>query len=290
MNIEAKRNEFNAKFKKNFRMCVRNRSLLIGSIMILIVGLAAIFADVAAPYEYDHADMSKKLLMPCKNFLFGTDDFGRDAFSRVIYGSRIALRVALLAAAIEIVLGVTIGMLAGYYGGTVDRILSFFADLTWSMPPIIMSMAVITVLGKGLDNVIIAIAVVSWAQYARVVRVKTQALKNMAFVETAMAFNESNAAIMLRYILPNIVPSIIVLASLSIPATITSTTALSFLGLGAQPPSPDWGLALSDSMNNISTAPWLAVYPGFALVFTVFGFNLFGEGLRDILDPRLKSR
>lgn len=290
MNIEAKRNEFNAKFKKNFRMCVRNRSLLIGSIMILIVVLAAMFADVVAPYEYDHADMSKKLLMPCKNFLFGTDDFGRDAFSRVIYGSRIALRVALLAAAIEIVLGVTIGMLAGYYGGTVDRILSFFADLTWSMPPIIMSMAVITVLGKGLDNVIIAIAVVSWAQYARVVRVKTQALKNMAFVETAMAFNESNAAIMLRYILPNIVPSIIVLASLSIPATITSTTALSFLGLGAQPPSPDWGLALSDSMNNISTAPWLAVYPGFALVFTVFGFNLFGEGLRDILDPRLKSR
>ncbi len=290
MNIEAKRNEFNAKFKKSFRMCVRNRSLLIGSIMILIVVLAAIFADVVAPYEYDHADMSKKLLMPCKNFLFGTDDFGRDAFSRVIYGSRIALRVALLAAAIEIVLGVTIGMLAGYYGGTVDRILSFFADLTWSMPPIIMSMAVITVLGKGLDNVIIAIAVVSWAQYARVVRVKTQALKNMAFVETAMAFNESNAAIMLRYILPNIVPSIIVLASLSIPATITSTTALSFLGLGAQPPSPDWGLALSDSMNNISTAPWLAVYPGFALVFTVFGFNLFGEGLRDILDPRLKSR
>lgn len=290
MNIEAKRNEFNAKFKKNFRMCVRNRSLLIGSIMILIVVLAAIFADVVAPYEYDHADMSKKLLMPCKNFLFGTDDFGRDVFSRVIYGSRIALRVALLAAAIEIVLGVTIGMLAGYYGGTVDRILSFFADLTWSMPPIIMSMAVITVLGKGLDNVIIAIAVVSWAQYARVVRVKTQALKNMAFVETAMAFNESNAAIMLRYILPNIVPSIIVLASLSIPATITSTTALSFLGLGAQPPSPDWGLALSDSMNNISTAPWLAVYPGFALVFTVFGFNLFGEGLRDILDPRLKSR
>ena len=290
MNIEAKRNEFNAKFKKNFRMCVRNRSLLIGSIMILIVVLAAMFADVVAPYEYDHADMSKKLLMPCKNFLFGTDDFGRDAFSRVIYGSRIALRVALLAAAIEIVLGVTIGMLAGYYGGTVDRILSFFADLTWSMPPIIMSMAVITVLGKGLDNVIIAIAVVSWAQYARVVRAKTQALKNMAFVETAVAFNESNAAIMLRYILPNIVPSIIVLASLSIPATITSTTALSFLGLGAQPPSPDWGLALSDSMNNMSTAPWLAVFPGFALVFTVFGFNLFGEGLRDILDPRLKSR
>ena len=290
MSKDSNRTDISKSFKKNFSMFVRNRSLLIGSIMILIVVLSAIFADVIAPYEYDYADMSNKLLRPSGEFLFGTDDFGRDMFSRVIYGSRIALRVALLAAAIEIVLGVTIGMLAGYYGGTVDRILSFFADLTWSMPPIIMSMAVITVLGKGLDNVIIAIAVVSWAQYARVVRAKTQALKNMAFVETAMAFNESNAAIMLRYILPNIVPSIIVLASLSIPATITSTTALSFLGLGAQPPSPDWGLALSDSMNNISTAPWLAVYPGFALVFTLFGFNLFGEGLRDILDPRLKSR
>lgn len=290
MNSEANKASIKKSFKGSLRVFLHNRSFLIGSIMILVVVISAIFADVIAPYEYDYADMSKKLLMPCKEFLFGTDDFGRDMFSRVIYGSRIALRVALLAAAIEIALGVTIGMLSGYYGGTVDRVLSFFADLTWSMPPIIMSMAVITVLGKGLDNVIIAIAVVSWAQYARIVRAKTQSLKNMAFVEAAMAFNESNAAIMLRYILPNIVPSIIVLASLSIPATITSTTALSFLGLGAQPPSPDWGLALSSSMNNISNAPWLAMYPGFALVFTVFGFNLFGEGLRDILDPRLKSR
>ena len=290
MNSEANKASIKKSFKGSLRVFLHNRSFLIGSIMILVVVISAIFADVIAPYEYDYADMSKKLLMPCKEFLFGTDDFGRDMFSRVIYGSRIALRVALLAAAIEIALGVTIGMLSGYYGGTVDRVLSFFADLTWSMPPIIMSMAVITVLGKGLDNVIIAIAVVSWAQYARIVRAKTHSLKNMAFVETAMAFNESNAAIMLRYILPNIVPSIIVLASLSIPATITSTTALSFLGLGAQPPSPDWGLALSSSMNNISNAPWLAMYPGFALVFTVFGFNLFGEGLRDILDPRLKSR
>ena len=290
MNSEANKASIKKSFKGSLRVFLHNRSFLIGSIMILVVVISAIFADVIAPYEYDYADMSKKLLMPCKEFLFGTDDFGRDMFSRVIYGSRIALRVALLAAAIEIALGVTIGMLSGYYGGTVDRVLSFFADLTWSMPPIIMSMAVITVLGKGLDNVIIAIAVVSWAQYARIVRAKTQSLKNMAFVETAMAFNESNAAIMLRYILPNIVPSIIVLASLSIPATITSTTALSFLGLGAQPPSPDWGLALSSSMNNISNAPWLAMYPGFASVFTVFGFSLFGEGLRDILDPRLKSR
>ena len=276
--------------KDFFRSFLKNRNLMIGSAMVLVVIFAALFADLIAPYAYDDANMGSQLLAPCADFPFGTDEFGRDMFSRVIYGSRIALRVAILAAAIEIFLGVSLGLLSGYYGGNTDRVVSFVADLTWSMPPIIMSMAVITVLGKGLDNVIIAIAVVSWAQYARVVRAKTQSLKNMAFVETGIAFNESDFSIMLRYILPNIVPSIIVLASLSIPATIMSTTALSFLGLGAQAPSPDWGLALSSSMKNISNAPWLAIYPGIALVFTVFGFNLLGEGMRDLLDPRLKSR
>ncbi len=276
--------------KEFLRPFLKNRNFMIGAIMVLIVILVAIFAGIIAPYDYDAANMTSQLQAPSSKFLFGTDEFGRDMFSRVIYGSRIALRVAVLAALIEITLGVSLGLVSGYYGGVTDRITSFFADLTWSMPPIIMSMAVITVLGKGLDNVIIAIAIVSWAQYARIVRAKTQSLRNMAFVETAIAFNERDASIMIRYILPNILPSIIVLASLSIPATIMSTTALSFLGLGAQAPSPDWGLALSTSMKNIRNAPWLAIYPGVALVFTVFGFNLLGEGVRDLLDPRMKTR
>lgn len=276
--------------KRFLRPLLKNRNLLIGTIMVLVVILIALLADVIAPYKFDDANLDNQLEAPSSNFLFGTDEFGRDLFSRVLYGSRISLRVAILAALIEITIGVTLGLLSGYYGGAADRVISFFADLTWSMPPIIMSMAVITVLGKGLDNVIIAIAIVSWAQYTRIVRAKTQSLKNMAFVETAIAFNERDPSIMVRYILPNIMPSIIVLASLSIPATIMSTTALSFLGLGAQHPSPDWGLALSSSMKNISNAPWLAIYPGLALVFTVFGFNLLGEGVRDLLDPRLKAR
>ncbi len=268
----------------------RNRNLLIGGIMVVIVVFAALFADVISPYNFDDSFTGDKFTAPCAEHLFGTDDFGRDMFSRVIYGSRISIKVAVLAALIEIVIGVSIGLAAGYYGGNADRILSFLGDLTWSMPPIIMSMAVITVLGKGLDNVIIAIAVVSWAQYARIVRAKTQSLKNMAFVETGQAFNESDFSLMFRYILPNIVPSIIVLASLSIPSTIMSTTALSFLGLGSMPPSPDWGLLLANSMRSIGNAPWLAIYPGLALVFTVFAFNLLGEGLRDLLDPRMKTR
>ena len=275
------------KFLYNLR---HNRNLAIGTVMVLIVVLVAIFADQIAPYSFDDSYVAPKFTKPCSEFPFGTDDFGRDMFSRIVYGSRISLRVALLAAVIEICLGVSIGLLAGYYGGNLDRLLSFIGDLTWSMPPIIMSMAVITVLGKGLTNVIIAIAIVSWASYARTVRAKTQSLKNMAFVETGAAFNETDFSLMVRYILPNIVPTIIVLASLSIPSTIMNTTALSVLGLGSMPPSPDWGLLLSNSMSYISIAPWLAIFPGVALVFTVFAFNLFGEGLRDLLDPRLQSR
>jgi len=267
----------------------RNRNLLIGCIMVASVVLVALLADVIAPYEYNYADTSLKFRSPGGGFLWGTDELGRDVFSRVLFGSRIALRIAIMGVAIQTFLGVTFGLLAGYYGRAVDRMVSFLADLTWSMPPIIMSMAVITILGRGLDNTIIAISVVSWAQYTRLVRAKTQSLKNMAFVETAVAFNESHFSILTRYILPNTLPSIIVLSSLSIPQIILSTTALSFLGLGAQPPSPDWGLALSNSFRQIATASWLSIYPGLALVYTVFGFNLLGEGVRDYLDPRLRS-
>lgn len=274
--------------KKVLRKFLHNRNLLIGSVMVLFVVLVALLASFIAPYPYNQPHLKDKLQPPSATYWFGTDEFGHDMFSRVIYGAQPALRVAVLAMLIEMGIGITLGLIAGYYGGSIDRVISFFGDLTWCMPPIVLSMAVITMIGKGLDNVILAIAMVSWAQYTRVVRAKTQSLRTMAFVETAVAFNESDAAIMFRYILPNIVPSIIVLASLSIPQTIMSTTSLSFLGLGAQPPSPDWGLALSSSFSYITTAPWLAIFPGLALVFTVFGFNLLGEGLRDLLDPRMK--
>lgn len=273
-----------------FYVLKKNRYLRIGLIMVILVIIVAALADFIAPYPYDEPHKEHRLIGPDSSFRFGTDEFGRDTLSRTIYGTRIALKVALMGSFIQVVIGVTAGILAGYYGGKVDRIISFLADLTWSLPPIIMAMAVITIIGKGLNNTIIAISIVSWAQYARVVRAKTQSLKNMAFVETAIAYNETNFSILVRYILPNVVPSIIVLVSLSIPNIIMSTTALSFLGLGAQFPSPDWGLALSSSILYMSTAPWLAIFPGLGLVYTVFGFNLLGEGMRDYLDPRMKAR
>lgn len=257
--------------------------------MILSLILVAIFAQQIAPYNYDEPHKQDRLQAPNSTYLFGTDDFGRDMFSKVIYGTRITLWVALLGTSIQLFLGVVVGLLCGYFGGWVDKVLLFITDVTWCVPGTILALAVVTVLGKGLTNSIIAISLVGWASYARTVRAKTMSLRTMAFVETGRAFGESSLSLMFRYILPNIVPSLIVLISNNLPGTIMATTTLSFLGLGSQPPSPDWGLAISQGMNYVHRAQWLSIFPGLALVYTVLGFNILGEGMRDLLDPRLKG-
>ncbi|MCR4710942.1 MAG: ABC transporter permease [Clostridia bacterium] len=264
-------------------------NLYIGIIMIGIVILAAIFAPYITNYHYAQADLTNRLAAPDGDHLFGTDFYGRDVYSKVIYGTRIALEVAGVSIAIQLVIGITVGLLSGYFGGWVDRGFCFIMDITWAIPPLIMAFAVIYIIGKSLINAIIAVSIVSWAQYARIVRTKTMSVKNMAFVETGVASGESVRALMTHYIMPNILPSVIVIASLSIPHAILSTTSLSFLGFGSVNPSPDWGLALSESMKYFGSAPWTAVFPGLALVFTTFGFTMLGEGLRDLLDPRMKS-
>lgn len=272
-----------------FYNCRRNVNFVVGFLMILSLILIAIFAQQIAPYDYDEPHKQNKLQAPNSTYLFGTDDFGRDMFSKVIYGTRITLWVALLGTSIQLFLGVVIGLLCGYFGGWVDKVLLFITDVTWCVPGTILALAVVTVLGKGLTNSIIAISLVGWAGYARTVRAKTMSLRTMAFVETGRAFGESSLSLMFRYILPNIVPSLIVLISNNLPGTIMATTTLSFLGLGSQPPSPDWGLAISQGMNYVHRAQWLSIFPGLALVYTVLGFNILGEGMRDLLDPRLKG-
>ena len=278
------------KWKETLQECVKNRNFMIGFLILASVILVALLADVISPYDYTQQDVGGRFQKPCADFIFGTDDLGRDMLSRVIHGSRIALWVAFLGAALQLAIGVAVGLACGFFGKWVDRVLSFMTDLTWCIPGTILALAVVTIIGKGLTNTIIAISLVAWASYARTVRAKTLSLKNMAFVETGRAFGESNTALMLRYILPNIIPSLIVMVSLNLPGTIMSTTTLSFLGLGSQPPSPDWGLAISTGMKYISRAPWLSLFPGLALVYTTFGFNLIGEGLRDLLDPHMKSQ
>ena len=272
-----------------FYNCRRNVNFVVGFLMILSLILVAIFAQQFAPYGYDEPHKQDRLQAPNSTYLFGTDDFGRDMFSKVIYGTRITLWVALLGTSIQLFLGVVIGLLCGYFGGWVDKVLLFITDVTWCVPGTILALAVVTVLGKGLTNSIIARSLVGWAGYARTVRAKTMSLRTMAFVETGRAFGESSLSLMFRYILPNIVPSLIVLISNNLPGTIMATTTLSFLGLGSQPPSPDWGLAISQGMNYVHRAQWLSIFPGLALVYTVLGFNILGEGMRDLLDPRLKG-
>lgn len=272
-----------------FYNCRRNVNFVVGFLMILSLILVAIFAQQIAPYDYDEPHKQDRLQAPNSTYLFGTDDFGRDMFSKVIYGTRITLWVALLGTSIQLFLGVVIGFMCGYFGGWVDKVLLFITDVTWCVPGTILALAVVTVLGKGLTNSIIAISLVGWAGYARTVRAKTMSLRTMAFVETGRAFGESSLSLMFRYILPNIVPSLIVLISNNLPGTIMATTTLSFLGLGSQPPSPDWGLAISQGMNYVHRAQWLSIFPGLALVYTVLGFNILGEGMRDLLDPRLKG-
>lgn len=265
-----------------------NKTFLIGTSIIMIVIIAAILAGTITSYSYDELDISNALDGPSLQHLFGTDQLGRDLFSRVIYGSRIALRVGFIAVVIETFIGVTLGLLAGYYGGKIEKIITFFTDLTWSMPPIILAIAIVTMLGPSLDNVIIAISVVSWAQFTRIVRAKTQSIKSLPYIEAARTFGESDFSIIVRYILPNVLSSIIIITTLALPSAILSTTALGFLGLGAQPPAPDWGVILSEGVIYIGKAPWISIFPGLAIVFIVVGFNLLGEGLRDVLDPRLR--
>jgi ABC-type dipeptide/oligopeptide/nickel transport system permease subunit len=274
--------------KEFFHSCWKNANFIIGIIILISVIVVAIFADQIAPFDYDEAHKDAVLQPPSRTHLFGTDDFGRDMFSRIIMGTRITLKVAFIGATIQLVLGVTVGLISGYFGGMVDRVLMFIVDVTWCIPGMILALVVVTVLGKGLTNSIIAISLVGWGSYARTVRAKTMSLKNMPFIETGIAFGERPISLMFRYILPNIVPSLIVLVSMNLPGTIMSTTTLSFLGLGSQPPSPDWGLAIANGMKFINRAQWMSVFPGLALVYTVLGFNLLGEGLRDLLDPRLK--
>jgi len=271
-------------FKEGFK----NISFKLGFIMVVSTLLVAIFAPVIAPYSYDEMHIQDALKPPSLKHLFGTDQYGRDIFSRVVYGSRIALKVGILVVIIETIIGVSLGLLAGYYGSKLDKIISFITDVFWAMPPLVLALAVVTLLGPGLTNVMIAIAIVSWAQFTRIVRAKTQSLKNMPFVEAGRAMGESDFSLIIRYIFPNTLGAVIVLSTLALPSAILSTTAMGFLGLGAQPPTPDWGVMLSEGISYIKRAPWISIFPGLALVYTVLGFNLLGEGLRDILDPRLK--
>jgi peptide/nickel transport system permease protein len=275
----------NSMMKKIFK----NKNFIVGLIITLSIVICAIFADVIAPHPFDEINLINKLQKPSIAYYFGTDMYGRCVFSRIIYGTRIVLQVGFIVTAIQLLIGVTLGLISGYYGGRLRKLISFITDITWSMPSIVMSLAIVTILGPSLTNVVIAIALVGWAQYTKIISAKAQTLKNLPFIDAARVLGESDFNIITRYILPNTINQIIILVTLTLPTAVLSTSSLGFLGLGAQPPAPDWGVILAEGIKFLKLAPWISIAPGLSLLFVVLGFNILGEGLKEILDPKYGS-
>jgi peptide/nickel transport system permease protein len=274
----------------SWRRLARSPNLMVGAAMLGLVVGAAIFAPVIAPHSPIDQAFTDQLRPPSPPHLFGTDEFGRDVFSRVLYGARIALVIGVLADGIAAAFGVVLGVLSGYLGGRVDAVVMRSVDVMLAFPYLLLAMVVVTILGPSLTNAMIAIGIVYTPQFARLVRAAVLAIKEQEFVEAAGAVGAGVGRVLVRHVLPNILSPIIVMATLTVGFTIVETAGLSFLGLGASPPTPEWGSMLATGRSFMLTAPWIATFPGLAILFTVVGFNLMGDGLRDLLDPRLRGR
>jgi len=271
----------------------KNKLAVAGLIWIIIVILIAITADLWAPrwlgdpVEIDSTTAAERMLLsPSWDHPFGTDKLGRDVASRVVYGARVSLMVGVLAVAIAVTLGLILGALAAYYGGIWDAIIMRTADVFFAFPYILFAIVLIALLGPGLQNVFIAIGVLGWPSIARVFRSSILSVKENEYVDAARAMGASTRRILIRHIMPNAVAPIIVYATMSVGGAILTEAALSFLGMGVQPPDPSWGNMLDDARSFMLTAPWLMIYPGIAILTTVLAFVLLGDGLRDALDPR----
>lgn len=278
------------------RRLKKNKLAVAGLVWIVIVILVAASADLWAPrwlgdpVQIESATMSERtLLSPSWEHPFGTDRLGRDVASRVVYGARVSLIVGVLAVAIMVFIGLVLGAVAAYYGGIWDAIIMRTADVFFAFPYILFAIVLIALLGKGFQNVFIAIGLLGWPSIARVFRSSILSVKQNEYVDAARAMGASDARILARHIMPNSLAPIIVYATMSIGGAILSEAALSFLGMGVQPPSPSWGLMLSEAQSFMLTAPWLMIYPGIAILTTVLAFVLLGDGLRDALDVKLKE-
>ncbi len=262
--------------------------IVTGSLIILTLGMVAFTGHWLAPYDPVAMDFTARFAPPSLAHPFGTDDFGRDIFSRILYGARVSFRVAFIAVAISATVGVMLGAVAGFYGRWLDEVIMRFMDILFAFPAVLLAITVMAILGRGVGNAMIAIAIVYIPIFARVTRGAVISVRGLEYVSAARALGQRNARIILRHILPNALAPIIVQVSLSLAFAILAEAALSFFGLGTQPPDPSWGRMLAEGRAFLREAPWMGIFPGLAIMVSVMGFNFLGDGLRDLLDPSLK--
>ena len=283
-NTSIKRN-YLQKAKDFFSALISNKAALLGLIIILILIFVALFGKFLMPYDPYTGELSQSLQSPSAAHFFGTDEQGRDIFSRVIDGTSVSLRVGVIAVAISLSIGTFFGAMCGYFGGKIDMILMRIMDIILAFPSMLLAIAFMSALGKGIDKAVIAISIVTIPEYARIVRGCVLSLKESEYVEAAKVIGNNDFTIIFKHILPNILSPIIVRATLGISSAILDTAALGFLGLGVQPPLAEWGTMLGSGRNYFNNAPFIILFPGLAITITVLAFNLLGDGLRDALDP-----
>nr|WP_253291355.1 nickel transporter permease [Virgibacillus proomii] len=268
---------------------LKSKTSCIGLCIIIILTLTAIFAPLIATHSPTGQDIVNRYQSPSAEHWLGTDELGRDIFSRIVYGTRISIQIGVIAVGIAMIIGVLIGSIAGYFGRWIDQIFMRIIDIMMAFPSILLAIALVAVLGPSLTNAMIAVGIVGIPQFARIVRSAVLSVKQTEYIEASKAIGGKHGRILFLHVLPNCTAPMIVQATLSIGTAILDAAGLSFLGLGAQPPTPEWGAMLTDGRAAIQNAPWVVAFPGLAIFFVVLGFNLFGDGLRDALDPRLKA-
>lgn len=268
----------------------QNKLAAFSAVLIVVIILIAVFAPFVAPYDHLKQSLVDRLAHPSAEHWLGTDELGRDVLSRIIFGARVSLTIGLVPTLISMAIGTVLGLYAGFYGGKVDFIIMRLADVMLAFPSLLLAMVVMYTMGGGLINIFIALSLVNWAGTARIVRSQTLSLKEKEYVEAARSIGVKKSTMMFRHILPNCLPSLIVLFTLNIPAAILSEASLSFLGVGAQPPSASWGLMVVRGKKYLFSEPWLSIAPSVAIMVIVLAFNFLGDGLRDVLDPYLKEQ
>lgn len=287
--VEPQADKVAGPWREAWRSFKKSKVAIVGAGIVIFFVILAFIGPLVAPQGINDQLLGDRLQSPSSKYWFGTDDFGRDIFSRVVLGARISLWVGFFSVVGSVIVGSILGIIAGYYGKWVDMIISRMFDIMLAFPSILLAIAVVSVLGPSLQNALIAIAIINVPNFGRLIRSKVLSIKEEEYITSAKAIGMRDARILFSHILPNSMAPVIVQGTLAIATAIIEAAALGFLGLGAQAPTPEWGKMLADARVNFINAPWTMFFPGFAIMLTVLGFNLMGDGMRDALDPRMKN-